>query len=222
MIQKISVIIGHEENKQGSVSYWGESEFSFNCRVAGFLQDMLNQYDIECFSFRKVGLNYSNIADFYKKVGVDLSIELHCNSYYKVARGLECLMLEGASRETYLYADAITDYVSAAMDIKERHTTSKIVKTDGVYAIERHARGAVCLKGVEKSCKHALLFEPCFWNTKNPDSEKLKRDNGYFYAQSLCSAIVKTFSIGEKTSKPVDEWIKQLENVVASMKASRG
>jgi len=204
-VKKVAVIVGHHQKAQGAVSYNGLSEWSYNNGVAMILQELSEDHDdIEIRTFTKHGLDYKPIVAIYKDWNPDISLELHFNSYKKVARGMECLVLQ-ENPETFKVADLFTDYMSELLDISERR---KAKAMDGVLVVGENTRGRVCLEDVTQYAKHAMLFEPCFGNLRNPDSLKLFADHGEFYAAAFYKALRMLLNLPHET-KPQKQDLKQ-------------
>ena len=93
---------------------------------------------------------------------------------------------------------------------------------DGVLLVGAGDRGFGCLSVVEDFAKHALLFEPCFGNTRNPDSLKLFSDHGSFYSTALYKAIRMVLDLPHYTEEQKEDLhkrIRSLENKIDQIKA---
>lgn len=82
---KLAIVVGHNASKQGAVRKdTGETEFSWNGRLAQHIADMATQYGIEVATFRRVvggGLK-AELARVYRMTddwGAEAVIELHFN-----------------------------------------------------------------------------------------------------------------------------------------------
>jgi hypothetical protein len=209
-MKKVAIIVGHDAKAQGARSYNGISEYVFNKNVGEYLKaHSLKEEKIDIRVFTKKGLDYSKICLEYLEWKPHISISLHFNSYVKVARGMECLV-RVEDKQTYDVADLLTDYMSELMDITERH---KAGKHDGIKIVKSGERGYTCLDEVTNYCKHVMLYEPCFGNTRNADSLKLFADGGKFYAECLFTSICKVLEI----DKPVviDDTAQKIKNLHA-------
>lgn len=210
-MKNIGIIIGHSEIEQGSIAYSGVSEFEYNSKVAEIVKELLQDYDCNVQIYTKQGLNYAPICEKYRDDKPDMSIELHFNSYKKVARGLEVLILH---KSDIFIADRLSSLLSDELGISER-------RGNGVLLLKDSDRGAICLREVSKYCQHALLVEPCFANTRNPDSIKLfENDTGMlFYAKALVSSIVECLGISKTDSLSDLEYENiQLRGILSKIK----
>jgi len=197
----IGFIVGHDYKSKGAISFTGVSEYDFNLDQGSQAVDILrDRYNCEPAIFTKYKHDYREIAELYMAKGCLASFELHFNSYTKVARGLEILIRDTSSVETWKVADVFSDHLSEISGIKERH----IMPThDGILPIGRKRRGDVCLAGVFGAAKHTMLVEPSFCNTDNPDSRKIFSGS---YPIFLAESVAKTFELEEKkvVSVPID------------------
>jgi len=195
----IGFIVGHDYKSKGAISFTGISEYEFNRHVADSVVDILKGYNCEAALFTKYGHNYREISELYLAKKCLASFELHFNSYTKVARGLEILIRETSSVDTWKLADIFSDHLSEVSGIKERHIRPT---HDGILPIGRNKRGDVCLKGVFAAAKHTMLIEPAFCNTDNPDSRKIF---GGSYPTFLAEAVAKTFDLEKRKVVQVDK-----------------
>ena len=177
--------MGHDNDSRGAKAYDGTSEFIFNDKVAKlvmaeFEDDLEFQVDV----FKKDGLDYSQIDDIYKqRGGMDLSMELHFNSYYKPAFGQEMLVLK----------DDIGSQKVAKKFCKKMNSLNGITlrHDEGVFPIGTHSRGGVCLRNIHHA-DYVMLYEPAFCNTSNLDSVKII-GNPEWYAKHIAASLRSIF-----------------------------
>lgn len=194
-VKNIAIIVGHTKESQGAETYNGESEYIFNTRVAEIVSKRLNSVkslEAKIF-FRDNGGLYgaaNEIKEHFKTV--DMTFELHFNAFKKVAFGTECLIAENGGRyqdykKCFELADILTDRFSEIYNMRERHD-------DGVKAVEKGDRGEYNLRIMHRITKTpvALLFEPCFMNIKNRESEQIV-ENERAYALNVASIIAGGF-----------------------------
>lgn len=133
MLKKLAIVVGHNSQSQGAVRQdTGETEFSWNSRLAKMIEDLAPNYaglTVKTF-FRTPGLGYSReIKDVYRRTdewGADVTNELHFNSHHKAsATGTETL--SSGSRMSLKYCEALQDEMLAALDLRDRG--KKIVRT---------------------------------------------------------------------------------------------
>lgn len=180
----VAIIVGHTKIKQGATAYNGESEYIFNSKAAYIIVERLKLYGINAkVFFRDDGGLYGCAHDIKEHFEtVDLTFELHFNAYKKVAFGTECLIADKGERhqdkrKCHEFADILTDRFSEIYRMRERHD-------DGVKTVEKGDRGEYNLRIMHKVTKApvALLFEPCFMNIKNRESEQIIERPGDYAA----------------------------------------
>lgn len=217
---RIALVIGHNllSGDKGAVNYKGETESSFNNRIAKNLKARLllnNHIDVKVFYRDNIGLKgvADNIAEFYPHV----AIELHFNSFDKPAFGCESLALDGEA-ESIKLADMLTDEINRELKIGQRHI-------DGVIRVSNGGRGYMNLKYIKDACSRMSLksvpyaiIEPCFANIKTPESEKIFENEGA-YVGALYSALMKFISyepqfLTTSNEKPLMVYKKSPENIL--------
>lgn len=210
-MKKIGIICGHSSSAGGARAYNGKSEFEFNYDIMGAVQEILNpRKDIEVYTFVKKGLDYSSINDIYEaNNGMDLSLELHFNSFYNPAFGMEMLVMEH-SKASIKLAQEFCESMSCKNGITKRHL-------QGAYPIGVNSRGAVCLRNIQHA-KHVMLYEPAFCNTKNIDSAQII-GNPEQYAKDLALTLIDLFCEDKPVQDVVEisEFMEVRDDVVAAL-----
>lgn len=192
---RFALLVGHTASSQGAKAYTGETEFSFNSRVARCMHTSLLalQHEARIFYRTDHKASFDLIAAEYNLYKPDVSIELHFNSFNSKAYGCEALIyeksrnLEGVSR----LADYVTDVIAEYYGMRERGTVIVNGEThDGVLILADESRGARNLKTLETKTKVPFIFliEPCFANIKTKESEKIIGDPNK-YAKVLATAL---------------------------------
>ena len=208
-MKKIGLIVAHDAKRQGAVNYLGKSEYEWS---KGVLRELArNHWNKDCIILvgERHGYDYSEINEMYRQNGgVDLSLELHFNSYTKVARGQEMLIKENDDPKTKEIALGITEYVFNKLGIGRR-------RDNGIYELPPLARGRVCLDSI-KHAKHVMLYEPCFGNTENADAHSVF-EGGWKFSDVLYEAI--EYGLGnvgeEEPPKPqdiIEDLVEQVEH----------
>lgn len=191
--KNVALIVGHTKKSQGATAYNGESEYVFNTKVAKRVSKNLNEFGINCKIFYrdKAGI-YGAAHDIKDHFEADLSLELHFNAFKKVAFGTECLITDNGGRyqdktKCIEFADILTDRFSEIYNMRERHD-------DGVKVVTKGDRGEYNLRTVHRVAKVpiALLFEPCFMNIKNKESEQIV-EQPVLYSYNLAKIIAEDF-----------------------------
>lgn len=183
----VGIIIGHNASNQGAINYKGESEFSFNSRIASGLKEIINRTpDLNCKVYtRKSYLPFKEqIQDVAKSVEMDgckFTIELHFNAGPIGSRGCE-ILAHSKNKEAIRIADAITDQIEYTYSINQR-------STDGVKEVNEGDRGSENIIELEKhGVKIPLLIEPCF-SHEYSDSKKIF-ENEDLYIKTLVKEII--------------------------------
>ena len=134
MIKRFAVVIGHNLRSQGAIRQdTGESEFSWNSRLAGMISVLSSQYAglvVKVFTRdSRIGSYRREIEDVYRRTDkwdADVTVELHFNSHHNPkATGTETL--SSGSRMSTKYAYALQKEMLKALDLKDRG--KKIVRT---------------------------------------------------------------------------------------------
>lgn len=180
MIKKLAIVVGHNSRSQGAVRQdTGETEFSWNSRLAAMIDDISTQYaglTVRVF-FRNGSLGgYSReISDVYARTdewGADATCELHFNSHHNPnATGTETL--SSGSRLSLKYADALQDEMLVALGLRDRGR--KIVRT---------GRGSASLISGRAP---AALIEPFFGSS----NKGLAATDEEHEMQALAHAVLK-------------------------------
>ena len=197
-MKKLAIIVGHTQRSQGATNYLGESEYTFNSRIAKMMTEYIyGKYDIKNIRvkvFYRDVIGRSGVAALVKDWRADLSMELHFNSFKKKAYGCEILTL-AHDTDSIEVADKITDEIAEKFCLRERHD-------DGVKELSDGDRGYYNLKLLE-SLPLVMLIEPCFANMKTAESIAIFEDERK-YAIVLADQLVTTL-IGHKpeVSEPV-------------------
>lgn len=212
---RVAIIVGHTKSSQGATSYTGESEYSWNTKVANFMKDEFDKLGVESKIFFRDGIGMSGVAREMAEDGNwDLSIELHFNAYSKVALGCEILIAEKGTDSNQDYAkcvyiaDKITDDLANHFNLRERRSTAypddpnKIA--DGVKVTYDGVRGFGNLEVVHKraSVPVVLLIEPMFGNIEHSESRSII-PYPEKYARFLANNIAK--HMGFEGEKPPTE-----------------
>lgn len=203
---KIAIIVGHTAKSPGAYNYKGESEFSFNSRIAEKVKNIMKEKypskKVRVF-FREEGY-YSTavtrVGQNVGKFGAKISLELHFNSFHQVAYGCEVLIWEGAEHflKTVKVADILTDNLADKFDLRQRHRHNfpGYSVGDGVKILASRDRGALNIKACnDNGVKHAMLIEPCFANKRTKESEAIfENEDKYaeFLADELASIDIKS------------------------------
>jgi N-acetylmuramoyl-L-alanine amidase len=185
--QKVAIIVGHHKKSKGAVAYTGESEWDWNNNVAVKVKYHLQGYAQVKIFYRDERRSYkSAMKDIAKRVaewGADFSLELHFNSYEKVAYGCEILIAEDANNyeDSIRLADVWTDILAKRFRLKERHKVRFRNNTygDGVKVLKVGERGYWNLAYLaDYGVPMSFLIEPMFANKKSSESARFFTDNG--------------------------------------------
>lgn len=180
MIKNLAVVVGHNERAQGAIRQdTGETEYSWNSRLAAMIDDLSSQYaglNVRVF-FRNGALrSYTReIKDVYARTdawGADATVELHFNSHHNPnATGTETLT--SGSRKSLEYAYELQDNMLDALGLRDRG--EKIVRT---------GRGSASLMSGRAP---AALIEPFFGSS----DKGLKATDEAHEMEALAHAVLK-------------------------------
>lgn len=163
----IALVVGHNKKSQGAVNYLGETEYSFNKRIANKIQQKLLVNGIKCAIIERPAGSYSYqasyVADLVKDLGIEFSLHMHFNSASSKARGCEVLVAPSASEMDDTIADLITDELNKKFGFRERHE-------DGIKRVYKGHRGHLMLDKVNRTGCLSALVEPTFANHRHKES----------------------------------------------------
>lgn len=195
-MKKLGLIVGHSAKSQGAKNYLGESEYTFNARIATRVAEISNkQYQslLEVKVFNRFGGPYQDLCPDIRLYKPDVTLELHFNAAISRAYGVEILVYADGpkSHENAIIGDIITDLFSEEYGVRERHTIrlgGDSKSLDGVKYMSE-GRGVYNLKTMhECNVPLALLFEPVFGNFETNES-KAVFENEDRYVAFLVRAI---------------------------------
>lgn len=130
---KLAIVVGHNERQQGAVRQdTGESEYSWNTRLAAFIVELSRDFPqlaVKVFHRKYMGSYRRELTEVYGRVdawGADYSVELHFNSHTTAsATGTE--VLSSGSKGSLRLCHALQDEMLDALGLKDRGT--KVVRT---------------------------------------------------------------------------------------------
>jgi len=195
LVKSVGIVVGHTEKSQGAVNYKGESEYSFNSRIAMLMRKyIIDNSPKKCEVLFRDIIGRSGVAKSAKNLGLDLTLELHFNSFNKVAYGCEILVYQHAKEfdTTGIFADELTDLLAKKFDLKQRHNyrDEQEELRDGVKLIQKGDRGAYNLTSMEdQGIKYAMLIEPCFANIETKESRAIF-ENEKDYAELVAEYLI--------------------------------
>lgn len=193
-MKKIGIIVGHNTRSQGAKAFNGITEYEFN-KIVWHMLTMMDRYRID-WPIKRVAskaiprafeLVFFSLEDGRDSLISSLNrrkihamIELHFNGFKEVARGVECLYLEGTEGE------GVASHVSGCIS---NHYGSKLRGENGAVKLSKGDRGSYNLKTMAKAgVKAPIIVEPCFANFKTKES-KAVIGNPLEYANVLYKAI---------------------------------
>lgn len=182
--KRVVIVVGHHLKAQGAKNYKGESEWSFNKRIAQALSDKLMAHGLDStVIFRPPGLSYSQQVDSVKErvsqIDPQACVCLHFNSANVLANGLEILIAKGSKGKRLAWYMA--DRLNHLLGLSKRHG-------DGILPIEKGHGGYKMLRSISGGKRAAVLVEPCFANLETEES-KAVFDQEDKYVMALSYAI---------------------------------
>ena len=183
----IGLVVGHNFKSQGAVNYLGESEYTFNKRIAKKVQEKLAVNGIRAVILERPVGSYSSqcswIANKLVEFGVEFSVNLHFNCADSKAMGCEVLVAPSSSKLDDSYADYITDQLNEQFGFRERGQ-------DGIRKVYKGHRGYGMLGAITKKGIPAVIVEPCFGNHRSKESI-LIFENEDKYVDVLANSLYK-------------------------------
>lgn len=185
--KKVAIIVGHSPKKPGAKNYLGETEYSFNERIAKKLHLRLSDCDVQSKIFLRKDRMFVDARDELSRHVINyhpyVSIELHFNSFKEEIKGAEVLMHVGNNR--ILGDRFLTNF-------ERLHLTNRGVKL--VYAGDR---GYKNLKFISAAVSNTYIIEPCFANFRNDESKNIIEDE-HIYVTLLADTLLGFYEDIEK------------------------
>lgn len=187
---KFAVVVGHNRLNQGAVNYMGESEYSFNKRIAKKLLLKLadKKIDIQIIIRRpekSLHEESHGVIDFCVREQITHTFHLHFNSYDKLVKGCEVLVPSNNINSVWI-ADLISDELNICFGFKERGD-------DGVKRVQQTHRGGLMLNSLSSVGITPVLIEPCFANYRHFESKQIFEDEHcYVLLLARCISKIKT------------------------------
>ena len=116
---KIALIVGHEKAKQGASNVNGETEYSFNKKLAALIAPIMLANGHEPFVVYRDGTTYAQLPKRVNQTQADVALSLHCNAFNTIASGSEVLHYVNSTRSEKL-ASLIQSEVVAALGLSDR------------------------------------------------------------------------------------------------------
>lgn len=145
----VAISIGHRKSSQGArMVTTGETEWSFNTRLAYLIQSILTANHVPSIVFyrpdHRAGIY--TLCDAINEAGHDLAVELHFNSFSnQTAHGSEVLYHYMSSRGNHL-ASVIQNCMVAATGLADRGLRPRRPKTRGWPYLSSTAMPAVIVE----------------------------------------------------------------------------
>lgn len=169
---RVGIIVGHEKNSQGARTYNDISEYTFNYFIAGLLKQLhdfkvSNNYNkIEHIELIDRNSGWNAVQNKIKESQCVVTVELHFNSFYKIARGVETLAISGDES-----SEAFAAFISSRIAKEYRST---IRHGNGVYDVRSGERGYNNLFNAKKAGAFiSVLVEPGFLNHESEESKEI-------------------------------------------------
>lgn len=183
----LGIIIGHTEEAQGARTYNGVSKLKYNRFIAHNLKRLHNYHKINGHaSFSKLLVisrneGWPSVQNQIKANNIDITIELHFNSFDRPARGVETLAISGD-----LASEDFAQHISSKI---AKEYSSPLRHQNGVYDVSRKERGYNNLSVVKAAgVQTAVLVEPGFLNFPSEEAIALVEEP-LRYANILYRAI---------------------------------
>lgn len=184
---QLAIVVGHNARAQGAVRRdTGETEFSWNSRLAALIEDAAVAYPgvyVKVFFRRDVGGYSREIADVYQRTdawGADATAELHFNSAAsELATGTETLT--SGTKASLRFAEAVQDEMLDALGLRDR----------GEKYVPPTGRGG---KSLHFGRAPAILVEPYFGSSPKGLAATDEAHEQKALAQVILRGFVLTFA----------------------------
>jgi N-acetylmuramoyl-L-alanine amidase len=184
--KQFALVVGHNSINQGADNYLGESEYSFNYRIAETVARNLAMQGVRCLVFKHNPLyfrynsqQWKDVADRVKEVNIDHAIILHFNSFSQPVSRTEALCIHTESNIEM--ARIFLDNMEGAFFFQ-----GKEVKID--IEDQAIARGEIESDYFHKKGINSIIAEPVFGNFKTKESELFFK-NESLYCKVLQNTI---------------------------------
>jgi N-acetylmuramoyl-L-alanine amidase len=154
--KKIALIVGHGAGDGGAEAFNGMSEFNYNSFVAEEVEKTIKDKQVKVF-YRGAG-GIAGVAAKAVAWNPDVCIEMHLNSFNKIAAGCEVLVLSGDEESAKLGRKFAASFCSKF--------NRKTRGDKGVKWLASSERGGLSLKCLSP-IKQAILVEPFFCDNKS-------------------------------------------------------
>jgi len=196
MERKVAIIIGHREGNEGAVNYLGESEYSFNTRIAGKMEGLFHRVNAFAFS-RERNESMSLLAEEIAEFNPALSIELHFNSFSQPVKGAvtEALIHHNSSIQTLVLSKIFLQEMQNEFKFGIR----------GALRVNQGDRGYINLNhlAVANSNIASILVEPVFGNFETSEAvEFFSREDDY--VKVIVTTVNKFFKAMDKHGQARD------------------
>ena len=183
----IALIVGHNQIEQGAVNYKGESEWSFNSRIAIKVSEMVARtHNKGIYIIHRPGGTYTNqvnhVVKECKRLGIEVAMELHfnANSSAKVQR-TEILITNTPTVRDDNISKFIAEKVSSMFGFS-------VYGKFGIKTIENGHTGYRMIHELHKAGVISMIVEPLF-GTHPTEAVKKFFDNEDEYVMILAKTI---------------------------------
>lgn len=176
-------IIGHNEWDQGVRNFLGESEWSFNSRVAKRACEILAEdYGKSAYILFRPSGSYTaqvnHVVREARRLKVNKALSLHFNAFSNpTVQGTEALIVSTPTPKDDLMAKILTDMLAQEYGVSQRGT-------QGVKTIPSGHGGYGMLRGLSRAGITATLIEPVFATHDTPETRDFF-NREYKYAKLL-------------------------------------
>ena len=216
MNNRLALIVGHSREDEGSESFEGIGEYSFNkiiCESIKRALDFKFGSVLKTEVFYRDGIGRSGVGMKVAKFDPDLSVEFHCNDYDEPAYGTEVLALERdevACHEAKRLAKHFNDEYGYGLRRDKGLKAMKKTNDNGgtnLWYIERENNKII-----------SLLIEPVFWGLETDQAIDFMKDNER-YIRTMCNYFIKFYGLEDETAEPVQS--NSQSNLVQQLNATR-
>jgi len=194
--KQFALVVGHNSINQGANNYLGESEYSFNCRIAEAVARNLALQGVRCIVFKHNPLyfrynsqQWKDVADRVSKAGIAHAIMLHFNSFYTPVSRTEALCIH--TQDNVEMARIFLDNMEGAFFFETKEVKIDIEDKD----IDR---GEIESSYFNAQGISSIVAEPVFGNFETENS-RLFFHNENLYCKVLQNTIKEVLIPDYKT-----------------------
>lgn len=160
-------LIGHNQWAQGALNYRGESEWSFNSRIARLASEILaREFGKSCYILFRPGGSYSaqvrDVRRQAREYDIHKLLSLHFDAFHNPSvQGTTGLTVDTPTDRDEKMAKLVTDLIAEEYGISQRGN-------QGVRVLSSNHSGYGMIRGLSQDGVATVLIEPIFATHDTP------------------------------------------------------